>query len=77
MRQATPPNALRSFDDLPDSAQVDAKTVAGLFGCAVPTVWRRSARGELPRPRKFGVSARWNVGELRAVLAGQPVEAQQ
>jgi predicted DNA-binding transcriptional regulator AlpA len=59
---------LRSFDSLPDSAQVDVKTVAGLFGCAVPTVWRRSANGLLPTPRKFGSSARWSVGELRKYL---------
>ncbi|MGH8787934.1 MAG: helix-turn-helix transcriptional regulator [Cupriavidus necator] len=70
MRQATSPSALSSFDNLPDSAQVDARTVAGLFGCGVATVWRRASKGQLPKPRKFGVSARWNVGELRKALAG-------
>ncbi|HDR8931581.1 helix-turn-helix transcriptional regulator [Burkholderia vietnamiensis] len=62
--------ALVSFDDLPDSAHVDVRTVAGLYGCAVPTVWRRVASALIPAPKKFGHSTRWNVGELRAALTG-------
>ncbi|CAJ0849554.1 helix-turn-helix transcriptional regulator [Ralstonia flatus] len=66
---------LARFDDLPNSANVDCKTVAALLSCTRTTVWRRSKAGLLPKPRKFGSSARWNVGELRAVLAGEAVEA--
>ncbi|MEB2544361.1 helix-turn-helix transcriptional regulator [Burkholderia cenocepacia] len=62
--------ALVSFDDLPDSAHVDVRTVAGLYGCSVATVWRRVAAGMIPSAKKFGHSSRWNVGELRAVLTG-------
>lgn len=72
MPQAVPLDALAAFDSLPDSAQVDARTVAALHGCTVPTVWRRAARGDLPKPRKFGASARWNVGELRQTMAAAP-----
>jgi len=60
--------ALVSFDSLPDSAHVDVRTVAGLYGCSVPTVWRRVAAGLIIAPRKFGHSTRWNVGQLRANL---------
>ncbi|MGM3273720.1 helix-turn-helix transcriptional regulator [Ralstonia sp. 24A2] len=70
-----PVTPLAGFDDLPNSAHVDCKTVAALFSTTRTTVWRRSAAGLLPKPRKFGASARWNVGELRAVLAGESVEA--
>ncbi|ARK40647.1 transcriptional regulator [Burkholderia pseudomallei] len=62
------PKALISFDSLPDSAHVDVRAVAGLYGCSVPTAWRRSAAGLIPAPKKFGHSTRWNVGELRAAL---------
>ncbi|CAG9269358.1 helix-turn-helix transcriptional regulator [Paraburkholderia caribensis] len=61
--------ALAAFDQLPDLAYVDVRTVAGLFGCSVPTVWRRIKDGMLPTPRKFGSMTRWNVGELRAALS--------
>jgi predicted DNA-binding transcriptional regulator AlpA len=63
------PDALRNFDTLPDAANVRDRVVAGLFGCSVPTVWRMSKDGRLPRPRKLSerVTA-WNVGELRAAL---------
>ena len=63
------PATLASFDSLPDAANVDIRTVAGLYGCTVVTVWRRVAKGLIPLPRKFGGSSRWNVGELRTSLA--------
>nr|WP_241019167.1 transcriptional regulator [Paraburkholderia sp. Tr-20389] len=53
---------------LPDSAHVQIRTVAGLFGCSVPTVWRRVREGRLPPPRKFGSTTRFNVGLIRAAL---------
>ncbi|MGU7843021.1 helix-turn-helix transcriptional regulator [Burkholderia sp. AW33-5] len=62
------PKALAAFDSLPDSAHVDVRSVAGLFGCSVPTVWRRVAAGLIPTAKKFGHSTRWNVGELRKFL---------
>lgn len=69
-----PTTPLSEFDSLPNAAYVDCKIVAALLSCTRATVWRRSASGQLPKPRKFGASARWNVGELRAVLAGASTE---
>ena len=62
--------SLKDFDELPNAAAVDVRTVAALCACNVATVWERSKRGALPAPRKIGSSTRWNVGELRAVLLG-------
>jgi len=69
-QQGAIPDALRNFDSLPDAANVRDKVVAGLFGCSVPTVWRMSRDGRLPKPRKLSerVTA-WNCGELRATLS--------
>lgn len=61
--------SLKGFDDLPDSGHVDVKVVAALFGCSVPTVWRRVRSGQLVDPHKLGErTTRWKVGELRAAL---------
>jgi predicted DNA-binding transcriptional regulator AlpA len=61
---------LKDFDELPNAAAVDVRTVAALCACNVATVWGRSKHGGLPAPRKIGGSTRWNVGELRKVLLG-------
>lgn len=63
---------LKNFDNLPDAAHVDVNVVAAIFGCKPPTVWVRVRRGKLPAPRKFCAHTRWNVGELRKVLRGEP-----
>jgi predicted DNA-binding transcriptional regulator AlpA len=65
------PRALQQFNQLPDAAHVDVRTVAGLFGISAPTVWRHARSGKLPAPRKIGASTRWSVAELRAFLAVQ------
>ena len=64
------PDALKNFDQLPDSANVRQPVLEGLFACSSATIWRRVKSGTLPAPRKWSerVSA-WNVGELRKVLA--------
>lgn len=67
---ATPPSNLSQFDSLPSSAYVQVNTVAGLIGVSRATIWRMVQRGQLPAPKKLSDRAtRWNVGELRAVLA--------
>ena len=63
--------SLRHFDEMPDSAHVNQAIVEALFACSHSSVWRRVKSGDLPAPVKFGSSSRWNVGALRAVLAGQ------
>jgi predicted DNA-binding transcriptional regulator AlpA len=69
----TIPDALRNFDSLPDSALVRISVVEGLTGRSMPSVYRDIKAGRLPRPRKFGGSTVWNVGELRKALC-LPVE---
>lgn len=58
------------FDELPASAEVPARALAGLLDISEVTVWRWSKIGKLPRPRKLGANTtRFNVGEVRAALA--------
>lgn len=59
---------LKNFDLLPNSAHVRVDVVAGLFGCSVPTVWRRARLGKMPQPRKLAGTPVWRVGDLRAML---------
>jgi len=61
--------ALKTFDALPDSGYVDVKMVAMLFGCSIPTVWRRVREGQLVAPHHPGTrTTRWQVGEIRKSL---------
>lgn len=63
--------ALKNFDDLPDSAYVPIAVVCGLFTCSPATVWRRVLLGELVAPHRIGQrTTRWKVGELRLSLKG-------
>ncbi len=57
-----------SFDSLPDSAHVDVRVVAMLYGKSVTSIWRDVKEGRIPRPVKFGGATRWNVGVLRKNL---------
>ena len=64
------PEALKHFDDLPDSAHVRQPVVEGLYGCSGATVWRGVQSGRIPAPSRFaGRITAWNVGELRRALA--------
>lgn len=65
------PDSVRNFDDLPDSAQVDSRTVKALHCISDTTLWRRIADGSIPPPHKVGPSNRWRVGDLRAALNGR------
>jgi hypothetical protein len=38
--------SLQQFDQLPDAAHVDVRTVPGLFGIFIPTVWRHTRSGK-------------------------------
>jgi predicted DNA-binding transcriptional regulator AlpA len=73
----SPPARARNFDSLPDSAYVDVRAVADMHDISVPTTWRWSSSGLLPRPEKLGPgTTRWNVGALRrhrAKVAGDAV----
>jgi len=63
-------DALRCFDQLPDSANVRQPVVEALYGCSGSTIRRRVQDGMIPPPRKLStrISA-WNVGELRKAMA--------
>jgi prophage regulatory protein len=63
-------DTLAQFDRLPDSGFIDVRTVAGLLGVHVATVWRLAKAGELPPPIKLGPSTtRWRVSDVRTYLA--------
>ena len=65
------PDALRNFDQLPDSASVRQPVLEGLFACSHSTIWRRVRDGSLPAPRKLSARVTtWSVGELRRYLRG-------
>jgi len=70
---------IRTFDQLPDSANVGLAVVRALFNCSGTTVWRRCKDGTIPKPYMLSAQARaWNVGQLRATLrALQVLEAAQ
>ena len=68
-RATSIPEALRNFDSLPNSANVRLPVVCGLVGASPMTIWRMSADGRLPAPRKLSPKVTvWNVGELRQRL---------
>lgn len=63
--------ALENFQYLPNEAHTEAQVVAALYGCSLATVWRWVKSGHIPKPRRIGQrTTRWQVGELRAHLAG-------
>jgi len=64
--------ALENFDRLPDSANVRIPVVCALRGVSVPTVYRMSNDGRLPKPRREGGITTWNVGELRRSHGSAP-----
>ena len=64
------PEALKNFDQLPDSANVRQPVVQSLYACSPASVWRGVKAGRIPKPRKLSPRITcWNVGELRAALA--------
>lgn len=64
------PDALKNFDQLPDSANVGFDVTAALCGVSIPTAWRMARDGRLPKPKRISPRRTViNVGELRAALA--------
>ena len=62
--------ALETFPFLPDEALIDIRAVCALRGRSRASTWRDVAAGRLPSPVKIGSSTRWQVGGVRATLAG-------
>lgn len=64
------PEALKNFDQLPNTANVRQPVVQALYACSPASVWRGVSAGRIPKPRKLSPRTTcWNVGELRAALA--------
>lgn len=71
-REIALPGAVAAFDSMPDSALIDAKTVAALAGVSIGSVWRHARNGLLAAPVKLAAgSTRWRVGAVRAYLGEQ------
>lgn len=64
------PLADLDFDARPDSAFVDIRVVAALYGRSVSSIRRDVLAGRIPAPVRVGPMApRWNVGTLRRHVA--------
>ncbi|MDO8323080.1 MAG: AlpA family phage regulatory protein [Phenylobacterium sp.] len=72
----TSADALKGFDDLPDSAFVRTPTVQALFSVSAVTVWRWTRGGRLPAPVQLspGCTA-WRVGDIRAAMKAMQTAA--
>lgn len=60
--------AIPRFSDLTDEAYVGPAVVESLLGISRSSIDRRVKSGDLPQPKKFGRSVRFNVGALRRAL---------
>lgn len=68
--KASIPEALKNFDNLPNTANVRQPVVQALYACSAASVWRGVKEGRIPKPRKLSPRTTcWNVGELRQALA--------
>ena len=71
---ATIPEALTSFDNLPDSAYIRLPVVKRLYGVSAATIWRGVKNQSIPSPVKLSERCTcWNVGLIRAALAAKVV----
>jgi len=64
----TLPEALKSFDSLPNTSFVRLPVVRELFGVSTATIWRLVAAGVLRTHKLTPRTTTFNVGELRDVL---------
>lgn len=65
-----PQSALSNFDNLPDDAIARVGTVAKVFGCSVPTIWRWAKNGTIDPAIKIGGVTGFHVGGIRKKLRG-------
>ena len=42
--------------------------VAKMMRCSIPTIYRWVAKGDFPRPMRFGGSSRWSLNEIMSFL---------
>ena len=60
--------ALRNFDNFPDSALTTVRVTARLLGCSEPTVWRKIREGELETRKLSAQSRRVTIGSIRRAM---------
>lgn len=66
------PEALASFDQLPDSAYIRLPVIRALYGVSSATIWRGVKNLTIPKPSKLTErTTAWNVGQVRAALAAK------
>jgi len=51
--QTSIPEALKNFDQLPNTANVRQPVVQALYACSPASVWRGVNAGRIPKPRKL------------------------
>ena len=75
-RTANPtfPEALRDFDQLPDSAYIRLPIIKRLYGVSAATIWRGVKNGTIPKPSKLSERCTaWSVKAIRADLLDKSV----
>jgi len=66
------PEALKNFDQLPNSAYIRLPVVQRLYGISSASVWRGVKRGTIPALNKLSERCTaWNVGLIRKALAAK------
>lgn len=65
--------ALKNFDQLPNSAFIRLPVVQRLYGISSASVWRGVKNGTIPEPKKLSARCTgWNVGLIRKALSVKP-----
>lgn len=71
---STFPEALRDFDQLPDSAYIRLPIIKRLYGVSAATIWRGVKNGTIPKPSKLSERCTaWSVKAIRADLLDKSV----
>ena len=68
------PEALATFDQLPNSSYIRLPVLKRLYGISAASCWRGVKNGTIPKPSKLSERCTaWNVGLIRAALAAKAV----
>ncbi len=54
----------------PENRLIDCNTLAGILGVDRSTVWRKAARGDLPKPIRVAGLTRWRLADIEAAISG-------
>lgn len=53
---------------------INVREVASILNISTRSVWRLVATGELPKPVRFGRSARWRLADIEACIEARTNE---